>query len=271
MDKFLKLSVFALALGFTSGAIETYAEDQTTDHSVSVFNNFIKDGNLTVFNKMNVDIPVVNTNNGQSKVQMSIVNGQAHLSLKIELAKPKPYLFVRFFTQEDGIYKSIPYSETGEYELTLTDEELAILEQQVNESKYAALGIDILDSNEQLPISMIYARDILAAYNELMNPQIATRGMSVSPFTVGKDSHIIGTFDNRGTKEKDTLMLIVNGLGRRIVQFTPVPEDQQTENQYFQLYAEDFVNTIDKKVSILHLKDGQVYAEAEVPLKSINN
>ncbi|MDA9462033.1 hypothetical protein B835_1960 [Enterococcus mundtii 3F] len=271
MEKIIKLGILSLALGMTGGTMKAHTDTLNLEPQTSLSELQSSPLATTPLAETQVDIPVINTSNGNSKIQMSLVNGQAHLSMKIELKNPKPYLSVRFFTQEDGIYQSIPYSESGKYELTLSDEDIAILRQQVSESNYAAVGIDVLNADEQLPISMLYARDLLSAYDELTGNKTMSKSLSVQPFVIGKDSSIVGTFDNRGTTDKDTLMLIVNGLGRRIMQFDSVPESEQVENQPFQLYAEDFVDSIDKKVSILHLKDGKVIAEVDVPLKSGSN
>lgn len=95
--------------------------------------------------------------------------------------------------------------------------------------------------------------------------------MDINPFVVGQDQNITGTFDSRNTQDKDTFMLIVNGLGRRIVQYPALPEEEQSEKTEFQIYAMDFVDSTSKKVSILHLKDGEVFDQMDVPLKDIQN
>lgn len=212
-----------------------------------------------------IELPIIETGRGEVRAQLSIVNGQIVFSTQIQ-GIPDPYLSARFFTHEDGIYKSLPYSQSGSYDFYLTSGDLNILRQQSESLPHASVGIDILNSDEQIPTAMLYISDIVHAYDQLNSIIIKGSSARINPFHIGQDQMITGTVDTTETEKKDTLMLTVNGLGRRLLHIPALPENQQSPDHAFEIYAKDFVTDFEQNVSIVHIKDGKVISDVPVPL-----
>lgn len=213
-----------------------------------------------------IEIPTISAGRDQASARLSIIDGQVVISIAINLEQPQRYLSARFFTHEDGIYQSKPYNDQGDYKFVLASNDLEILKQQLESSSYATMGIDILNSDGQRPIAMLYISDIIEAYNSLSHRLLQSSSLTVQEFKIGQDETIKGTVDTRGTTDKDTLMLSINNLGRRLLHIPAMSEEEQTDKYAFEIYAVDLVNTIDKRVTIVHIKDGKVVSEIDVPL-----
>ncbi len=213
-----------------------------------------------------VEIPVISSGRGDIKVNLEIENGEVHVYTNFSL-NPSGYYATKLFTHEDGVEERSTTTPLEEQNFILNEESLNVLKAQASTNEYATMGVDVLTYDEQVPVGMIFVSDLLNAYNNLKendveNPVEDVVDMTVQSFKVGQDKTIKGVFNSQGTTDRDTLMLMVNHLGRRIVHFPKLSEDEQ----YFEILADDFVNSLDKEVSIVHLKDGKVISEVSVPL-----
>lgn len=217
-----------------------------------------------------IEVPSFSSGRGDINVGLEIVDGEVRVytSFNVNLSG---YYATKLFTHEDGIEERSTTNPLEEQYFILNEEDLDILKNQLSANEYATMGVDGLTYDEQIPIGMFFISDLLNAYNDLKEneadiPVKETLDLTVQPFKVGQDGAIKGTFNSKGTNDKDTLMLMVNHLGRRLVHFPKMAEDEQTGEQTFEISATDFVNSLNKEVSIVHIKDGKIVSEVSVPL-----
>lgn len=220
--------------------------------------------------KQRIEIPSFSSGRGDIKVELEIVDGEIRVYTNFNL-NPSGYYATKLFTHEDGVEERSTTTPSDEQYFVLNGASLNVLKSQLSTNEYATMGVDVLTYDEQIPIGMVFVSDLINAYNDLKQneadtPANDTQDLTVQPFKIGQDRTIKGTFNSKGTNDKDTLMLMVNHLGRRLVIFPKMAEDEQTGEQTFEISAVDFVNSLNKEVSIVHIKDGKVVSEVSVPL-----
>lgn len=216
------------------------------------------------------EIPSFNSGRGDIKVEVEVVNGEVRVYTNFNL-NLSGYYATKLFTHEDGVEERSTAAPSEEQYFVLNEASLDVLKSQLSSNEYATMGVDVLTYDEQIPIGMFFVSDLLNAYTDLKEkeadtPAKETLDLTVQPFKVGQDMTIKGSFNSKGTNDKDTLMLMVNHLGRRLIHFPKMAEDEQSEEQSFEISAADFVNSLNKEVSIVHIKDGRVVSEVAVPL-----